>query len=418
MSIEAAEILAVGTELVALERIDTNSVYLAGQLAALGITVRAKAVVCDDRRDVSALLGAALARVPLVITTGGLGPTDDDLTREVAAELLGRELREDAGVLKEIAARFERRGVSMPSINRRQAMVPDGAIVLGNPHGSAPGLLFDVDGRLLVLLPGPPREMQPMFETHVRPRLEALAAGRRVRRRVLKVTGRSESQVEEVAFPIYSQAVPDGIEVTTTILASPGQIELQLAAAGTDAPALDALLAQRVAALEGALGSSVFSIDGRSLEEVVGQLLAGRGLRIAVGESCTGGLVTGRLTDVPGSSAWVIGGIIAYDNAVKVAKLGVDPGLIARHGAVSEEVARAMAAGVRDRLGADIGVGVTGIAGPGGGTEEKPVGTVAIAVSFRDVVSRVFRFPGERDVVRRFATAAALDMVRAGLREG
>jgi nicotinamide-nucleotide amidase len=411
-SIGSAEILAVGSELIALGRVDTNSLYLTDQLAELGIAVRAKAIVGDDRRDLSALLGAALARAPLVITTGGLGPTDDDLTREVAAALLGRELQEHPVVLGAIAERFRRRGVSMPAINRRQAMVPAGALVLENPYGSAPGLLFDLGGRLLVLLPGPPREMRPMFEEHVRPLLVPLASGLRARRRVLKVTGRSESQVEEAAFPIYSQPPPAGIEIATTILASPGQIELHLSAVGPDASRTVALLAARVAALEAALGQAVFSTDGRSLEEVVGQALLSRGLRIAIGESCTGGLVTGRLTDVPGSSAWVVGGVVAYDNAVKVSELDVPPEVIARYGAVSEEVARAMAVGVCRRLCADVGVGITGIAGPGGGTPEKPVGTVAIAVSAETLTSRVSVFPGERDVVRRFASASALDMVR------
>lgn len=418
--IRSAEIIAVGSELLSLDKIDTNSLYLTGRLAELGIEVRAKAVVGDNRDDLAAILRAALDRVPLVITTGGLGPTDDDLTREVAAALTGRALAVDEGILAAIQERFTRRGVPMPAINRRQAMVPAGAVVLDNPNGSAPGLLFELGGhetRWLALLPGPPREMRPMFETHLLPRLREHVTGRIIRRRVLKVTGRSESQVEEIAFPIYSRQAPADIETATTILAAPGQIDLHLSAAGLDAAALDAWLADRVDELTRALAPSVFSTDGRALEEVVGALLVARGWRIAVAESCTGGTVLGRLTDVPGSSAWVIGGIVAYDNAVKVAELDVDAGVLARDGAVSESVARAMAEGVRRRLQAEVGVGITGIAGPGGGSPEKPVGTVVMAVAAEGVQVKVSRFPGDRELVRRFAAATALDMVRLACQE-
>jgi nicotinamide-nucleotide amidase len=416
-SIEHAEILAVGTELISLGREDTNSVFLTRRLADLGIAVHAKSVVADRRADLEAVLRAALQRAPLVITTGGLGPTDDDLTREVAAEIAGWPLREHPELLAAIEERFRLRGVPMPAINRRQAMVPDGAVALDNPNGSAPGLLFELGDRLLVLLPGPPREMQPMFESHVVPRLDTRTTGHRVRRRVIRVTGRSESQVEELANPVYSLAPPDGISIETTILASPGQIELHLSASGLDAAALDRFLEARVTSVVGALGQSVFSTDGRSLEAVVGHLLEARGWRIAVAESCTGGLLLGRLTDVPGSSTWVVGGIVAYDNQVKIASLSVDAAVLARDGAVSEAVARAMAEGVRRSLGTDVGVGVTGIAGPGGGSVEKPVGSVAIAVTAgaSPTVSKMYRFPGDREMVRRFATSAALDLVRAAV---
>ncbi len=232
-----------------------------------------------------------------------------------------------------------------------------------------------------------------------------------MRRRVIKVTGRSESAVEEVAHPIYSR-LGGAVTVDTTILAAPGQIELHLSARGADIAALDAALDAGVRRLAEALGSAVVSVDGRSLETVVGDILRGRGLRIAVAESCTGGLVLARLTDVPGSSAWVIGGVVAYDNAVKVRELGVGPELLREHGAVSEPVARAMALGVRARLAADVGVAVTGIAGPSGGSAEKPVGTVVIAVAAAAETARTFSFPGDRPTVRQHAVAAALDMVR------
>jgi nicotinamide-nucleotide amidase len=408
----SAEIIAVGSELLTAHRIDTNSLFLTGRLNDFGVVVRAKAVVGDDRADLSAILREAVKRADLVITTGGLGPTADDLTRDAVAEVLGLALTERPDILHAIRARFDRRGVPMPEINRRQALVPDGADVLANPNGTAPGLWIASSGRAIVLLPGPPRELQPMFEAHVAPRIEAVAGGRRMRRRVIKVTGRSESQVEEIAFPIYAALGDDRVPVQTTILATPGQIELHLQSTGPDVAALEARLERGVEELTAALGEVVFSTDGRSLEQVVGDALRAEGARIAVAESCTGGLVQAQLTDVPGSSAWVKGGLVAYANEIKTDWLGVSEALLAAHGAVSEPVAIAMATGVRDRYGADVGVGVTGIAGPSGGTREKPVGTVVVAVVGRGQAVRTFAFPGDRQTIRRHAVAAALDMVR------
>jgi len=289
--------------------------------------------------------------------------------------------------------------------------------VLANPNGTAPGLWIEADDRVVVLLPGPPRELKPMFETHVAPRLAALAGGRSIRRRVVKVHGRSESQVEEIAFPIYSSLGDAQLAVETTILATPGQIELHLSAAGEDGAAMDARLADGVEKLAAALGDVVFSTDGRQLEQVVGDQLAARGWRVAAAESCTAGMVLARLTDVPGSSAWVVGGVVAYANEVKQAQLGVDETLLREHGAVSEPVAMAMADGVRARLDADIAVGVTGIAGPSGGSATKPVGTVVIAVSRAGAptTARTLLFPGDRTTARTHFTAAALDALRRAL---
>ncbi|MEO8069874.1 MAG: competence/damage-inducible protein A [Acidobacteriota bacterium] len=410
--------MAVGSELLTPYRIDSNSLYLTRRLNEFGIVVRAKSVVGDNRADLATHLRLMLARAPLVITTGGLGPTADDLTREVVAEVLGRPLEEDPQILDGIRARFDRRGVPMPSINRKQAQVPGGAIVLPNAHGTAPGLYFEDGGRVVVLLPGPPRELQPMFEAHVAARLAARMRGRTVHRRVLKMTGRSESQVEEVAEPIYSRLQNGPLPIDTTILASPGQIELHLSAGGRDAVAIDGALAAAVASLESALNPFVFSTDGRSLEEVVGDLLRVRKWMLAAAESCTGGLLLGRLTDVPGSSAWVTGGVVAYADDVKVRELGVAADVIAAYGVVSEPTAIAMAEGVRARLGTDVGVSITGIAGPGGGSPEKPVGTVAVAVAVAGLPStlaRTFHFPGDRETVRRHSTSAALEMVRRAL---
>jgi nicotinamide-nucleotide amidase len=413
--IDRAEIIAAGSELLTPYRLDTNSLYLTGRLNALGVVLGSKCVVGDDREAMAEIVGHALARADLVIVTGGLGPTADDVTREAVAGVLRRSLEEDGNILAAIRQRFERRGLKMPDVNRRQAMVPSGATVLANAFGTAPGLLLEAEERLIVLLPGPPRELKPMFETQVEPRLAERTGARRVLRRVIKITGRSESQVEELAFPVYSTFGTLAPPVETTILAAPGQIELHVSAAASDVAALTRTLDEAVARLEKAVGSAVFSTDGRSLEAVVGALLQARGVRIAAVESCTGGGLLSRLTDVPGSSAWVLGGVIAYANEVKVEQLGVPAALIAAHGAVSEPVAQAMADGVRQRLHADLGVAITGIAGPDGGSAEKPVGTVVIATSGGRAAVRTFLFPGDREAIRRFATTAALEMVRQGL---
>lgn len=414
-AIRTAEIIAVGSELLARQRIDTNSLFLAERLQELGIELRRKHVVGDHPAELRDTIADAIARVDLVITTGGLGPTDDDLTREAVAAVLGRRLAVDPEVLAIVAARFERRGVPMPSVNRRQAEVIEGARWLPNPNGTAPGQVVDTGDRLIVLLPGPPREMQPMFLASVVPVLAARASGRQVRRRTVRTTGLSESQVEEIAQPIYSRFAAGVVPIDTTVLASPGLVELHLSGAAEDVDALEGVLDRASAELVAALGDAVFTTDERSLEEVVGAELAARQLMIAAAESCTGGLLLQRLTDIPGSSAWVLGGVVAYANAVKVEALGVGEDTLAAHGAVSEAVARAMAEGVRCRLGADVGVGITGVAGPGGGSDEKPVGTVWIAVAAGDTHARRFLFPGDRQMIRQFAASAALNMVRRAI---
>jgi nicotinamide-nucleotide amidase len=410
--IETAEIIAVGSEMLTMSRIDTNSLFLADHLAANGIVLRQKHVVGDHAADLRAAISDALARVDLVITTGGLGPTDDDLTREAVAAVLGRPLEPVEEVLATIRRRFDQRGVRMPLVNRRQAEVIAGARWLRNANGTAPGQIVDVGGQLIVLLPGPPRELRPMFERDVLPLLIERSQGRRVSRRVLRTTGRSESQVEEVAQPIYSRFTQLDPPIDTTILASPGLVELQLSAADKDVEKLERLLDDAADQLAAALGDAVFTRDRRSIEEVVGAELERRQLTIAAAESCTGGLFLQRLTAVPGSSAWVLGGTVAYHNGVKVRELGVAPADLEQHGAVSEVVARAMAEGVRARYGASVGVGITGIAGPAGGSDEKPVGTVWIAVAAGETTASRFLFPGDREMVRQFSAAAAFNMVR------
>lgn len=415
--LRTAEIVAVGSELLGSTRLDTNSLFLAERLSGLGIVLRSKCVVGDDRADLASVFAQSIARADLVVLTGGLGPTDDDLTREVVAGVLGLPLELDTRIVSAIEQRFARRGLRMPEVNRRQAMVPRGAVVLDNPNGTAPGLLIESGPNLVILLPGPPRELQPMVDGLCAGALLARAGQERLHRASLFITGRGESHVEEIAQPIYSRWRGEDPPIETTILASPGQTELHLTVRAGDA----AEGARRVRAardeLAAALGPDVFSQDGRSLEEVVGEILRERGHTIAAAESCTGGLFMSRLTDVPGSSAYVLAGVVTYSNAAKTTLAGVPPELIDAHGAVSEPVAVAMADGIRARTGAGLGIGISGIAGPGGATPQKPVGTVVIALSGAPGGAKVrtFSFPGGRLQVKFQAAQAALDMVRRAL---
>lgn len=411
--LSSAEIIAVGSELLTPTRIDTNSLAITGALNRLGIEVRAKAIVGDRRADLAAVVAGALGRVDLVVLCGGLGPTDDDLTRDVVADVLGRPLREDPTITETIRARFARRGLTMPDINRRQAMVPEGAVVLPNVSGTAPGLWIERADQVVVLLPGPPRELAPMLEGDVRQRLLTRVSGDGLFTRVVRIFGRSESHTEEAVRPFYAPWAAGSPAIEVTILAARGAIDLHLTArARMEAEAL-AVLDPAVRQAAAALGDDVYSDTGRAIEEVTGDLLRQRGWRLAAAESCTGGLLLTRLTDVSGSSEYVACGIVCYSNQSKIDLLGVDPSLIAAHGAVSEPVAQAMAAGIRARSGADVGVAITGIAGPGGGTDAKPVGTVAIALDTPDaVLVRTRRLPGDRELIRTMAVHATLDMLR------
>jgi len=411
-TLATAEIVAVGAELLTPFRIDTNSLFITRQLGQAGIDVRMKTVVGDEIAELKRTIVDALARVDVLILTGGLGPTEDDVTRDAVAQALGRALHEHSATLDRIRERFARRGMPMPENNRRQALVPEGGTILLNTNGTAPGIWLDVDDRVVVLLPGPPRELEAMMTDDVMPRLVARTGGRRLERRVIRTIGRPESQVDELAAPIYLPMLDWPVPVRTTILAASGQIELHLSAIADGSVDLARTLDDAVQSIAGALGSIVFSTDGRSLPEVVGDQLRQRDCTIAAAESCTGGLLLGRLTDVPGSSDYVRGGVVAYANQIKIDQLGVAPALLESFGAVSEPVAEAMADGVRVRLNADVGVAVTGIAGPSGGTATKPVGTVAIAVAGPVRAVRTFRFLGDRQLIRLQAVQGALDMVR------
>jgi nicotinamide-nucleotide amidase len=408
-----AAVLAIGSELLTLGRTDTNSPHIAAALQRYGIVVRFTAVVGDDAGALTDALAHALARADLVVCTGGLGPTDDDRTRSAAAAVLGLALVEDEAVLSAIRARFAARQLAMPEINRRQAEVPVGAAAVANARGTAPGLWIPAGDGALLLLPGPPREMMPMLaealERHVAPRWGVTAN----RQRVVIVAGRSESWVDEQLQPIYGPWAAEGPPIATTVLASLGIVEVHVSAAGGAAADLDARLDRAVQALVAPLGADVVSVDGRGLEQTVGDALVARGWRVGVAESCTGGLVTSRLTDVPGSSAYVDRSVVVYSNAAKVALLQVPPALLDMHGAVSEPVALAMAAGLRSASGVEVAVATTGIAGPGGGSAEKPVGTVCIAVDGPlGAEVRTFRFTGDRHVVKAMSSSTALDRLR------
>ena len=414
-----AVVVAVGSELLTPHKSDTNSLFITERLNAVGIGVVQKLVAGDDPTGLARALRYAMSVADLVIVTGGLGPTADDVTREVAAELLGVPLDESAAIVEAIRARFTARGLEMPESNRRQAAVPRGAEILENPGGTAPGLWLTAGDARLVLLPGPPRELRPMLDRLVTRRLAPAAGGRRVQRRVIRTTGRTESHIDELVRPIYEPLAELQPPVETTILASLGRIDLHLSTVGADPEAGARVLDAAVGELAGTLGNCVVSTDGRSLPEVVGELLQGRGARLAVAESCTGGLIASRLTDVPGSSAYVHAGWVLYSNEAKVA-LGVASELIETHGAVSEPVAEAMAVAARAAAGVDFGLAVTGIAGPGGATPAKPVGTVCLALAGSEAPPRVRRvqLPGDRERVKFQASQAALDLLRRALLRG
>lgn len=412
-----AAIIAVGSEMLTPEKSDSNSLYITKVLNELGIAVACKSIVGDNRAELEAHVAHALSRHRVLILTGGLGPTDDDLTRESVASLLHLPLEEDAAIVEGIEKRFAARGWKMPAVNRRQAQVPRGAVVLDNPHGTAPGLWIEHGDAMIALIPGPPREMRPMIDGEVRSRLQARAGQVRLQRRLVRVSGKGESTVEEIAQPIYSAWTKEVPPIDTTILAGLGQVELHLSLQSPDQRAAALRLDRAVADLAAALGSDVVSTDGATLEAVVGQMLRSRGWWVAFAESCTGGLATSRLTDVPGSSEYVERSIVAYSNRAKIELLDVAERLIDEHGAVSEPVAQAMAAGVRRRAGVNVGVGITGIAGPGGGSEQKPVGTVCIAVDAGRSVVRTFRFAGGREAVKGMASNWGIDMLRRFLIE-
>jgi nicotinamide-nucleotide amidase len=414
--------VAVGSEMLTPTHLDTNSLYITERLNELGIDLQGKSVAGDDRDVLTTIVADALRRSDLLILTGGLGPTDDDLTRTVVADLVGKPLEYHPEIFALIEKRFTARGLRTPDINRRQAMVPRGDTILPNRNGTAPGLWLEHEGKAILLLPGPPRELKPMLDAVIQERLSGRVSGARLVRRLLRITGQTESSVEEKMQPLYATWLASPTKITTTILASLGQIELHLTAFAASLEEGRRALDAAVSEVQATLGRDLFSSEGKTMQEVVGDLCRARGLRIAAAESCTGGLVMARLTEVPGSSDYVDRGVVVYSNQSKTDLLGVPAELIGEHGAVSEPVAAAMATGMVRIAGADLAVGVTGVAGPGGGTPEKPVGMVAVAAAWArggtiDTRVRTFNFVGGREMIRFQASQAALDMVRRWVSE-
>jgi nicotinamide-nucleotide amidase len=411
-----AEIIAVGSELLTPYRTDTNSLYLTEEVNQLGVEVIFKSVVGDDFARLVAAAQHALFRSEIVIFSGGLGPTEDDLTREAVAEALGVGLRRDQEILARIERRFAARGWKMSPNNAKQADVLERAVVLPNPNGTAPGQWlsgkFDGRERIVILLPGPPHELKALFEAECRERLRGKLPPAFLATRVLKVAMLGESHVDARVSPIYTRFT----DVQTTILAGAGEIQLHFKSRAETMQAAQARVDEAADAVEEELDDAVYSRDGESLEQIVGYWLQMRNATLAVAESCTGGLLGERITSVSGSSRYFAGGAIVYSNAVKTELAGVPADMIERHGAVSREVAAALAEGIRYRCAATLGVGITGVAGPNGGTPEKPVGLVFHALasdSGTEVIER--KFPGDRQRIRCFATTMALDMVRKKL---
>ncbi len=408
-----AEIVAIGSELLTPFHLDTNSLYLTEQLERLGIAVVQKTVVGDDRERLKRVLTDALRRADLVIGMGGLGPTEDDRTREAVAAALGVELKHNAEVAALIEERFRQRGRRMPEVNLRQALVPEGAEWLANENGTAPGLWVTPSAnKILILLPGPPAELKLLFEEQCLPRLRQRAPKAVFASKTLKVVGMAESEVEERIGAFYR----DVSNPATTILASSGQIEVHLRATGSDTADAHRRVEALAEKMEMGLGDAVYSSGPENLEQVVGLYLMMRGATLAVAESCTGGLVGQRLTTVPGSSRYFVGGVLCYSNKLKTKLVGVPDSLLKRKGAVSAEVAESMARGVRRQTGATLGLAITGIAGPEGGSPDKPVGTVHIALAdAKRVKSEKHRFLGDRERIRWMASQAALILVRQKL---
>jgi nicotinamide-nucleotide amidase len=404
-----AEIIAVGSELLTPYRLDTNSLFLTDQLNRLGISVIHKAVVGDGPEEMRSSFQHALTRADIVVSCGGLGPTDDDRTRQTVAELLGRRLVENEDVVRKLQERFRRFGRAMPEINMRQALVIDGAEVLPNPRGTAPGQWVEARGHILVLLPGVPQEMRALMEAEVAPRLAKLGNRRRLYTRDLRIVGLFESEVEQRVRPLYAQFS----DTETTILAAASGIQLHPRIWSDDPAYAESRLGELVGQMALILGKNLISTCGETIEEVVARILTENRATIAVAESCTGGLLAERLTSISGSSAYFLGGVVCYSNQLKTQLVGVPAALIESQGAVSTEVALALAEGIRKQTGATIGVGVTGIAGPTGGTPEKPVGLVHIGIANQHGPrERAFRFPGDRERIRFFAAQNALDGVR------
>jgi nicotinamide-nucleotide amidase len=410
-----AEIIAVGSELLTHERIDTNSLFITEQLNVLGIEVRRKVVVGDDRARLTEAIRDALSRAEIVVLSGGLGPTEDDLTRDAVADALGRKLVFSQEICDQIEERFRRFQRKMAEINKRQAYLVEGADALENPRGTAPGQWIETgiepSGRIVMLLPGPPGELKPMFTDQCVPRLIRHLPPQVIRVRQFRVAGMGESDLDQLIAPVYTKYT----NPATTILAGAGDIHVNLRARGETEEEVERLLDEVAPPIEELLGDRIYSRNGDSLESVVGGLLRSSKATLSAAESCTGGLLGQRITSIPGSSDYFVGGFIAYSDAMKIALLGVDPALIEAHTAVSEEVARAMAAGARLKTGSTYAVSITCEAGPLSATGAAP-GTVFLGfASEAGTDARKLHLPGDRNRIRNLAAQSALDFVRRKL---
>jgi nicotinamide-nucleotide amidase len=404
------EVVTIGSELLLGQVVDTNAAELGRALAAAGAEVVRHVTVADRPEAIRAAVAESLERTGFVITTGGLGPTRDDMTKPLVAAIFGKPLRLDAAVLRSLEERFRRLGRPMPAVNRTQAEVPEGATVLPNPRGTAPGLwVEDAAGRVVVMLPGVPSEMRGLLAEEVLPRIAQRSPGTVVRSRTVRTAGVAESALAERVGAIEEDIAP----LTLAYLPSADGVDLRVTAWGLREAEADRRLSAVATQLRARAGADAYGEDGTDLAAVVLDQLRARGARLVVAESCTGGLLGGRITAVPGASDVFIGGIVAYDNVVKSGTLDVSPELLERHGAVSEQVVSAMAQGVQRQFAVDAALAITGIAGPSGGTAEKPVGTVWMAARLGKEARALKRVvPGDRGEIRARAAQGALDLLR------
>jgi nicotinamide-nucleotide amidase len=409
---QSAEIIAIGSELLTPDRTDSNSLWLTEQLNEIGVEVKLKTIVGDDEARLEETIRDALKRSDIVITTGGLGPTEDDITRQVSARAIGKELLYHADIEEHLRERFRGWGREMPEINKRQAYAIEGSEILPNPNGSACGMMVETHGKVLAIFPGPPREMQPMFTDHVLPKLLERAGGVIVRRRILRVSGMGESAIDEAIAPIYNTYK----NVQTSILFSKSEVEVHLSAKSTDEAKALATLDELANKITEKLGIAVFATNGETMEQVIAKLLTDRSETVSTAESCTGGLIARRLTELPGSSKYCMEGAVTYSNEAKIRTLNVSQETLDKFGAVSQETAEEMARGMRERADTDYAISVTGVAGPDGGSEDKPVGTVWFGLASRSKVKTIkLLFPGDRYLIRWRSSQAALDLLRRHL---
>jgi nicotinamide-nucleotide amidase len=410
-----AEIIAVGSEMLTPQRVDTNSLHLTAELNNLGVEVVTKCVIGDDRERLTDAVHRAISRSEIVILSGGLGPTEDDLTRESVADALDRKLIFRDDIAEALERRFAQMKRKMAEINKRQAFVIDGADVLPNDRGTAPGQWVEESGAVIMLLPGPPHELKAMFERHCLPRLKRLVPPLAIRTVLLRVAGMTESDLDQLIAPVYTKYR----NPVTTILAAAGDLQVHLRARCNTIAEADKLLAEVAGPIELLLGDRIYSRNGDPLDVVVGQLLRKQHATVSVAESCTGGMLGERFTAAPGSSDYFVGGFITYTREMKVQLLGVPPEILQQFGAVSKETAEAMAAGARRRTGSTYALSITGVAGPDAGGESVPVGTVFVGLAdAAGVLSLHRQFIGDRTRIRTFTCQMALDLLRRRMKNG